>query len=48
VLSLSILGGRELVLALRATRPPPAAPLPSLAPTDVGSTKAREEKTQVP
>ena len=42
-LSLLILGGRELVLALRGARPPPIQPLPSLAPTDV-ATGPREEK----
>ncbi len=42
-LSLLILGGRELLLALRGTPPPPIEPLPSLAPTDVAS-KATEEK----
>ena len=45
-LTLLILGGRELVLALRGTRPPESAP--SLAPTDrVRAAKAREEETQV-
>ena len=34
-LSLAILGGRELVLAVRGTRQPPVSRLPSLAPTDV-------------
>jgi len=34
-LSLLILGGRELLLALRGTPPPPILRLPSLAPTDV-------------
>jgi glycosyltransferase 2 family protein len=45
-LSLLILGGRELLLALRGTRPPPIQHLPSLAPTDVASPPrpAREEK----
>jgi glycosyltransferase 2 family protein len=42
-LSLLILGGRELLLALRGTPPPPIEPLPSLAPTDVAS-RATEEK----
>jgi uncharacterized membrane protein YbhN (UPF0104 family) len=42
-LSLLVLGGRELVLALRGARPPPIQPLPSLAPTDV-ATGPREEK----
>ena len=45
-LSLLILGGRELVLALRGTPLPPIRPLPSLAPTDVSS-EAHEEKTEV-
>ena len=36
-LSLLILGGRELVLAWRGTPPPPLQPLPSLAPTEVGT-----------
>jgi glycosyltransferase 2 family protein len=44
-LTLLILGGRELVLALRGTRLPPSAP--SLAPTDRVRAKAREEETQV-
>jgi uncharacterized membrane protein YbhN (UPF0104 family) len=34
-LSLAILGSRELLLALRGTRPPPVGRLPSLAPTEV-------------
>ena len=34
-LSLLILGGRELVLAVRGTHLPPVVALPSLAPTDV-------------
>jgi glycosyltransferase 2 family protein len=34
-LSLLILGGRELLLALRGTPPPPIPLLPSLAPTEV-------------
>jgi uncharacterized membrane protein YbhN (UPF0104 family) len=42
-LSLLILGGRELLLALRGTPLPPIEPLPSLAPTEVAS-KAIEEK----
>jgi uncharacterized membrane protein YbhN (UPF0104 family) len=47
-LSLLILGGRELVLALRGTRLPAPARLPSLAPTDVGgAAKAREEERRV-
>jgi hypothetical protein len=45
-LSLLILGGREFVLALRGTRLPPAAPLPSIAPTDAVSNKPRERKTE--
>jgi uncharacterized membrane protein YbhN (UPF0104 family) len=36
-LSLVILGGREIWLALRGTRPPPIPQLPSLAPTEVAS-----------
>ena len=36
-LSLLILGGRELVLALRGTPLPPVAALPSLAPTEVAT-----------
>src|SRR4029434_5646863 len=36
-LSLLILGGRELVLALWGAPPPPIQPLPSLAPTDVAT-----------
>ncbi len=35
-LSLLILGGRELLLALRGTTPPPVLRLPSIAPTEVG------------
>jgi len=48
-LSLLILGGRELLLALRGTPPPPMLALPSLAPTDVVTlpAPAREEKGQV-
>jgi uncharacterized membrane protein YbhN (UPF0104 family) len=34
-LALSILGVRELWLALRGTPPPPLAPIPSIAPTEV-------------
>jgi uncharacterized membrane protein YbhN (UPF0104 family) len=34
-LSLAILGGRELVLAMRGTPPPPAAKVPSIAPNIV-------------
>ncbi len=44
VLSLVILGGRELVLALRGTRLPPVAALPSLAPTDVATASDRCER----
>jgi hypothetical protein len=42
-----ILGGRELLLALRGTPPPPIPKLPSLAPTDLASPNppAREEKS---
>jgi uncharacterized membrane protein YbhN (UPF0104 family) len=39
-LSLLILGGRELLLALRGTPPPPVPRLPSLAPTDVSTPPA--------
>ncbi|MGA7485409.1 MAG: UPF0104 family protein [Xanthobacteraceae bacterium] len=46
VLSLCILGGRELFLALRGTPLPPVVLLPSLAPTDV-ATDAREEKGEL-
>ena len=43
-LSLLILGGRELFLAVRGASPPPLEPLPSLAPTEVGtSPDARRE-----
>jgi uncharacterized membrane protein YbhN (UPF0104 family) len=41
VLSLMILGGRELYLGLRGRRPPPMAQLPSLAPTEVISLDPR-------
>jgi uncharacterized membrane protein YbhN (UPF0104 family) len=46
-ISLLILGGRELLLALRGTPPPPIPQLPSLAPTDVTSPDppGREEKS---
>ena len=40
-LSLLILGGRELVMAVRGTSPPPIQPLPSLAPTEVGAPPKR-------
>jgi hypothetical protein len=44
-ISLLILGGRELVLLLRGTAPPPLEPLPSLAPTDVATApEARQEQ----
>jgi glycosyltransferase 2 family protein len=45
-LSLLILGGRELLLALRGTPPPPIMALPSLAPTEVATrpSQGREEK----
>jgi hypothetical protein len=36
-LSLLILGGREIILALRGSPPPRIPHLPSLAPTDVSS-----------
>ncbi len=39
-LSLVILGGRELMLALRGTPRPPIVALPSLAPTEVGDEAA--------
>jgi glycosyltransferase 2 family protein len=43
-LSLLSLGGRELFLAVRGASPPPLEPLPSLAPTEVGtSPEARRE-----
>jgi glycosyltransferase 2 family protein len=45
-LSLGILGGRELFLALRGARLPPVAALPSLAPTEV-ATDAREGKREL-
>jgi glycosyltransferase 2 family protein len=49
VLSLFILGGRELLLALRGTRPPPILALPSLAPTDVTTpaAEARSKRSEV-
>jgi hypothetical protein len=44
-LSLVILGGRELVLALRGAPPPHIERLPSLAPTEVATRpEAGEEK----
>jgi uncharacterized membrane protein YbhN (UPF0104 family) len=43
VLSLFILGGRELMLALRGTPPPPIPAMPSLAPTDVASPAAERQ-----
>ena len=48
-LSLVILGGRELLLALRGASPPSFQPLPSLAPTDVVASppEAREEKREL-
>jgi glycosyltransferase 2 family protein len=47
-LSLLILGGRELLLALRGTPPPPILALPSLAPTDVSTPPdARTDKGEV-
>jgi uncharacterized membrane protein YbhN (UPF0104 family) len=46
VISLAILGGRELVLALRGTRLPPVKLLPSIAPHDV-ATNAGEEKRKL-
>jgi uncharacterized membrane protein YbhN (UPF0104 family) len=47
-LSLLILGGRELLLALRGTSQPPILALPSLAPTDVSTPPdARTDKGEV-
>jgi hypothetical protein len=44
-LSLLILGGRELVLALRGAAPPHIQRLPSLAPTELATRpETREEK----
>jgi hypothetical protein len=43
-LSLLILGGREVVLALRGTPPPPIERLPSLAPTDIATQPDASEK----
>ena len=43
-LSLLILGGRELLLALRGTPLPPVVLLPSLAPTDVATDAPEEER----
>jgi hypothetical protein len=44
-LSLVILGGRELVLALRGAPPPHIQRIPSLAPTEVATRpEAGEEK----
>jgi uncharacterized membrane protein YbhN (UPF0104 family) len=43
-LSLLILGGRELLLALRGTPLPPVVLLPSLAPTDVATDAPGEER----
>jgi glycosyltransferase 2 family protein len=46
--SLLILGGRELMLAMRGTPRPPSATIPSLAPTDVAiSAETDDEETQV-
>jgi len=51
VLSLFILGGRELMLALRGAPPPQIPAMPSLAPTDVTTpptaAEAREERSKV-
>ena len=44
-LSLLILGGRELVLALRGASPPRLEPLPSLAPTEVATSPEAREQT---
>jgi uncharacterized membrane protein YbhN (UPF0104 family) len=47
-LSLLILGGRELLLALRGTSQPPILALPSLAPTDVSTPPdARTDKGEI-
>src|ERR1700741_1600906 len=44
-LSLLLLGGRDLVLVRRAPAPRPLEPIPSLAPTEVGtSPEARQEQ----
>src|SRR5258708_27535961 len=46
-LSLLILGGREVVLALRGVAPPRIERLPSLAPTEVATRpEASEEKAR--
>jgi hypothetical protein len=43
-----ILGGRELLLALRGTPQPPILALPSLAPTEVSTPPdARTDKGEV-
>ncbi|MFL6796721.1 MAG: lysylphosphatidylglycerol synthase domain-containing protein [Xanthobacteraceae bacterium] len=42
--SLLVLGGRELVLAMRGTSAPPLERLPPLAPTDVCSPPCEDEK----
>ena len=47
-LSLLILGGRELALALRGTHLPPVAALPSLAPTDVATAPDASEEQARP
>jgi uncharacterized membrane protein YbhN (UPF0104 family) len=44
-LSLLILGGRELVLAVRGASPPRLEPLPSLAPTEVATSPEAREQT---
>src|SRR5262245_5728738 len=46
-LSLGILGVRELALAMRGTPPPPAATVPSIAPTEIAPSDAPAEKTEV-
>src|SRR5947209_16205651 len=43
-LSLLILGGRELLIALRGTPLPPVRTLPSLAPTEVATVPTPEER----
>jgi len=45
-LSLFILGGRELVLAMRGTPPPPAATMPSIAPNIVIANQESETSNQ--
>ena len=45
-LSLLILGGREFALALHGNRLPPAAPLPSIAPTVVSASQTCEKESK--